>query len=314
MNDEKIQLQAKLNEALNLHRKGDLLQAKRIYEQILKVDSNYPDALHNLGVMAIQYADLNGAVVLFGKALDLDKSKKQYWISYIDALLISDEVEKATIACDEWAAWLPGGEEIEAQRVKIKLAREIAEGRRQLELLEETRKYQEMEHYALGLIKSHGKHPKLLQGLALSYLYQKKNDEALISYQELVQMFPRDANLWNQYALTLKQLKRYLEAHDAFLKSLQLSPKHPDILANIGENLNCAGNFAESIVWLKQGLDIAPDSIALRTNYANALFMLGQVSQSKTIFQSVLAEGAHVGPATVNYARLLVEIGEPEKK
>ena len=42
-----------LQEARQLHRAGKLAQAQQIYQQILLVDSQQPDALHLLGLIAL---------------------------------------------------------------------------------------------------------------------------------------------------------------------------------------------------------------------------------------------------------------------
>ena len=47
-------LQAKCNQAMTLHQQGRLVEAERIYREVLQRQPNHFDALHLLGVIALQ--------------------------------------------------------------------------------------------------------------------------------------------------------------------------------------------------------------------------------------------------------------------
>jgi len=61
-----------LKEAFLLHSKGQLSQAKKIYQNILTKDSNNFDANHLLGIIALQEKDLNKAKILIKKSINID--------------------------------------------------------------------------------------------------------------------------------------------------------------------------------------------------------------------------------------------------
>src|SRR5271165_585941 len=67
-------LAAKFQQALALHQSGQMANARIAYEEILKADHEHVDALHLLGVMAVQGGDPQRAVELIGRAIQVDSN------------------------------------------------------------------------------------------------------------------------------------------------------------------------------------------------------------------------------------------------
>jgi tetratricopeptide (TPR) repeat protein len=65
-------LPMKLQLAIALHQRGQFPQARRIYEEILRIEPKNFDALHLLGVIAAQSKDSKRAVQLFDKAIKIN--------------------------------------------------------------------------------------------------------------------------------------------------------------------------------------------------------------------------------------------------
>ena len=65
-------MQARIKQGLALHRQGRLAEAERIYRDVLQRQPDHFDALHLLGVMALQTEELERAVELISKAIRLD--------------------------------------------------------------------------------------------------------------------------------------------------------------------------------------------------------------------------------------------------
>ena len=64
-------LQAKFNQGMALHQQGKLAEAERICREVLQQQPNHFDALHLLGVIALQTRHTERAVELIGKAIAL---------------------------------------------------------------------------------------------------------------------------------------------------------------------------------------------------------------------------------------------------
>ena len=68
---------------------------ERLYHRVLKTYPHQPDANHNLGVMALSADDNSRALALFKTALDANSKIEQYWLSYIDALIQTNNLARA---------------------------------------------------------------------------------------------------------------------------------------------------------------------------------------------------------------------------
>ena len=62
-------LQSRFRQGLALHRQGDLGAAERIYQEILESEPNHFDALHMLGMVALQRRHTERGIELIRKAI-----------------------------------------------------------------------------------------------------------------------------------------------------------------------------------------------------------------------------------------------------
>jgi len=83
-----------LQRGVAAHNVGDIKEAERIYRSILQSSPNHPDANHNLGLIAASGNQAESALRLFKVALEANPSIEQFWVSYIDALVKSNQLRK----------------------------------------------------------------------------------------------------------------------------------------------------------------------------------------------------------------------------
>ena len=91
---------ADLNEALEYHQGGDLDRASRIYEAILAVDPNEPEALHLLGLVALQRGDPAQAAALIGRAVSLRPVDATFHANLGEAYWALGQLEKVIACCE----------------------------------------------------------------------------------------------------------------------------------------------------------------------------------------------------------------------
>ena len=77
------------------HKEGKLQEAERLYRAILQVRPDHPDANHNLAVLAVTVGKPLEAIPFFKQALEANPQIEQFWLSYIDALIKTEEVDVA---------------------------------------------------------------------------------------------------------------------------------------------------------------------------------------------------------------------------
>jgi tetratricopeptide (TPR) repeat protein len=84
-----------LQQALQHHRKGELVEAESLYRSILQAEPRHPDANHNLGVIAVAVGKPDLAIPFFKLALESNPNQVQFWLSYIDALIKTEQFDLA---------------------------------------------------------------------------------------------------------------------------------------------------------------------------------------------------------------------------
>ena len=86
---------ATLIEAVNRHRAGDLADAARLYDRILKADPKHPDALHLRGLVAHQQGHSERALSLVRKAIAFAPGNAAYRNTLGNVLLALDDAAAA---------------------------------------------------------------------------------------------------------------------------------------------------------------------------------------------------------------------------
>ena len=91
--------QEELSAALEFHRQGLLSQAARLYQRILTRQPDQVDALHLLGVVALQQGDPRRAVELIGGATALHPGVALQHAHLADAYVALGQLNRAADAC-----------------------------------------------------------------------------------------------------------------------------------------------------------------------------------------------------------------------
>jgi tetratricopeptide (TPR) repeat protein len=118
----------------------------------------------------------------------------------------------------------------------------------------------------------------ILEGHAL--LNASKFDEALISYDKALKLYPRSVEALNGKGVILNQLGKYEEAITWFDKALEINPRFANALDNKGITLSNLGKYEDAITWFDKALEINPDFIDAMYNKADALGEMGKYEES----------------------------------
>ena len=135
-----------LSKAVAQHQSGRLTEAAALYQQVLSIEPNNAQALHNLGVVAHHQRRHEDAIVLIGKAIKVDANNAGYYYNLGTAHHALARFEEAAVQYrravalnrDYAAAYfnLAGaeaargklGEAADAYRQAIRIAPQVAEG------------------------------------------------------------------------------------------------------------------------------------------------------------------------------------------
>ena len=79
-----LEAEIELQKAIDLHKNGDLLEAKGSYLAIIESGTANPHAYHNLSLIISSDGNYNRSIQLLQKARDIDPSIEQFWISELN--------------------------------------------------------------------------------------------------------------------------------------------------------------------------------------------------------------------------------------
>ena len=97
----KLTIDQALEKGIAAHKAGQLQEADRLYTAILKAQPKHPNANHNMGVLAVGCGKVEQALRYFQTALAANSSTGQFWLSYIDALILLARLADAKVVLDQ---------------------------------------------------------------------------------------------------------------------------------------------------------------------------------------------------------------------
>ncbi|HWA80821.1 MAG TPA: tetratricopeptide repeat protein [Acetobacteraceae bacterium] len=273
-----------LQQALALHQLGRLAEAERLYKQILQQDPNHVDALHLLGMAALQAGQKERGVRLLEKVIrirpDIASAHSNLGVALRDLGRFTDAIasyDKAIALTPESAephnnrgvALADLGrldEALASYERAIALKPDYAEAHnnrgnalRELNRLEEA-----LDSYDKAIaLKPRSAEAHTNRGIALEEL--RRFDEALASHERAITLKPDYAEAHNNRGIALRDLNRLEEAVASYDRAIALEPHYAAAYSNRGLALRDLKRFGEAIASYDK-------AIALKPNYAEAYF------------------------------------------
>jgi tetratricopeptide (TPR) repeat protein len=295
-------------DALGLHQAGRLAEAKKVYEQVLDIQSDQFDSLHLLGVIHFQCGNPAAAVEQIDRALKrnpndvaalnnrgnaqlalrrFDEALASYdralvlRPAYADALCNRGAAlhalrryDEALAACDRGIALQPDYAEAHSNRGNT---------------LRSLRRYNEALaacDRALALVPDFAE-AHCNRGSALHAL--QRFDEALASFDRALALRPAYADALCNRGAALHALKRYDEALAACDRSIALQPDYAEAHSNRGNTLRSLRRYNEALAACDRALALAPDFAEAHCYRGSALHTLQRFDEALASFDRALA-------------------------
>ena len=90
-----LSIEQALRRGIEAHQAGQIQEADKYYTAVLKVQPKNPDANHNMGALAVSIGKIKEALPFFKFALEANQNVDQFWLSYIETLILLDRLEDA---------------------------------------------------------------------------------------------------------------------------------------------------------------------------------------------------------------------------
>jgi protein O-GlcNAc transferase len=286
--------QEKIHKAIHHHQSGRLAKAEALYRQVLATHPEHPDALHLLGVVALQQGKFQNSEDLIRKALRHRPRTPEYHGNLGLALERQGKFEQA----------------VAAYRTALDLKRDFPQAQQNLaDTLKKMGRLDEaIAIYRARLAGKPGTFD-LYNNLGDALLAAGQKEEAIACLRKAAEMAPDSGPILFNLGSTLAQSGRMEEAVAFLRRALELQPDNVDTLNNLGNALGSPGHWEEAIGFLQRAVAARPNDPKLIANLANAVRGAGLVDESIELFQKVVELDPKWGHPQSDLAAALMETG-----
>ena len=195
--------------------KGNFEKAKKFYKLILKNFPNHSDINHKLGLIALSVNSGDEAISLF-KLSEAEPNIEQFWISYIDALIIDKQFENAKETINQARNYNIDQEKLDDLNATIistsddKTINHLKPSHQQTNKLLELYQaghLEKAEKLAMSITNKYPNDPLSWKVLGAVLRQTDRISEALSINKTLISLSSRDAYAHYNLGVTLKELK-----------------------------------------------------------------------------------------------------------
>jgi len=330
---------ADIYEANNMKEK-----AAKVYEELLEIDKDNPNALLYLAEMYRVKGDKAASTEYLKKAftnpdLPID-SKVRILFPYLQQLVAGQQEQKEeaftlaqllieTHPSEPKAHAIYGDllyqdkqyeDALNQYRQALEIDSSVFEIWQQIFFIQsELKQHEELEKTTQSALELFPNQPLvyLFNGIAKNYL--KKYSEAVeilkVGEPMVVDNPPLKAQMLSTLGEAYNDLKQYAESDSAFESALQFDPNNAYTMNNYSYYLSLRGENLERARELsKKSNELVPDNDAFQDTYAWILYKMGKYNEAREWMEKALKNGGDQSPVILeHYGDILFKMGEVDK-
>jgi protein O-GlcNAc transferase len=288
-----------LAQASQLHERGQLAEARPIYEWILARDPRHAQVLHQLGVLVAQTGEGDEGAAWIRRAIDASPAVARFHADLgliletqgrIDqALKCYQEAVRLDPAAADWhyklgnawraAARMP--EAVNCYREAVRLDPTHAEAQNNLgNGLKLDGRLEEAVVCFLAVLQLKGEDFAALVNLASTLVNLDRCADATALYRRALTLQPENAKVHRALGDALFHMRRFAQALPSYLAAQRLEPDHPDSYNNLALTLAQCDQLDNAMACCRTALDRWPANGHLRGNLGLLLKDAGRISES----------------------------------
>jgi tetratricopeptide (TPR) repeat protein len=321
-------LEAKFREASALHQQGRLLDAERVYSDVLRRHPNHFDALHRLGVIAAQTGRAERAAELFRKAIKLNGTIPAVYRNLGMALFALKRFKEALVSFDRAITLKPIYAECHNSRgLALQQLKRTADSLTAFDRAIALRPDFAEAHFNRGLalqdlnqptdaLAAYEKAVALRPSFPDAYfsrgrLFEQltKPAEALASYEQAIALNPSFAEAYTHRGNVLQELRQLEEALASHDRAIALKPDFAEACNNRSIALIHLMRPAEALRSCDKAISLKPDFPEAYNNRGNILQDLAQFEEALAAYEKAIALNPGHVEASNNRALLLLLMG-----
>ncbi len=295
---------AMLQEGLRWQSQGKNREAAAIYQQVLEIVPDQPDAIHllgltllaekkfpqaigliqratqlspssavfwgNLGVAYRQAEDYGNAIVAYRKGISLDPQNAETWFNLGKSLRLIGESEEATKAFETSVKLKPNYLSPYLSLINDLVTKHELDAALQL-----------AEHAN----RRCGGSGDLLLSKGAIFKKMRRMEEALKCYEQAVEFDPRNVDAMTRIAAIHISAHRFREAEEWIARAAPI-PRDRHLVSNVrGVLLNTLGDATAAVKEFENSIQVTATHATTFANYSSSLKKLGKLSSALTAIQ-----------------------------
>jgi tetratricopeptide (TPR) repeat protein len=277
-----LTIEEALQQAVAAHKEGKLQDAERLYRAILESHPLHPDANHNLGILLASLNKADAALPLFKTALEANPKIEQFWVSYIGALVVANQLKDAKQAIKKAKKKGFNAKKLDALLSQLKMTVNTKEPTQEqlVSLLEhyQNARLGEAEKLAMSTTQEFPKHQFGWKVLGAVLKQTGRLGESLVASENSLKLAPHDAEAYNNLGNTLKELGRSEEAEASYTQAIALKPDYALARFNLGVVLQKLGRLDEAEASYTHAIAHKPDFTKAHNSLLKCLYLLDKKS------------------------------------
>jgi len=262
------------NDAIQLHKKGQLDQAELIYRQILDETPTHSDALHLLGVIAHQRGQFGRAVNLIKRAVAMAPDAGTYYCNLAEACRMAGDNKGS----------------LESARKAVSLIPHSPDAHNHLGLaLQMQGLFEEAIVAFKDAIELRSDFALAQNNLGGVYRELNRPDEALAAYREAVRLAPNLPLALSNLGQALLEKGEKDESEKYCKEAVRLAPTFPEGLSNLGNVLRAKDNLKDAKDCYRIALKMRPNVAMIHGNLGQALQQEGNLDEAIKCYEQATA-------------------------
>jgi predicted O-linked N-acetylglucosamine transferase (SPINDLY family) len=253
-----VSIQQAFEIAFQHHSAGRLVEAEKLYRQILAIQPGSANVIHALGLIAHQTGRKEEAIEWIGQAIALDPKNAAAHSHLGEAYRASGRPEEAMAAYERALALQPDHPEARNNRGNVLRDRGA--------LNEAIVEYQHAVRIRPDFAMAHN-------NLGLALASRGEFEEAAAAYRRALEIQPAYPEAHYNLSVALAERGRIDEALTAYRRAQELHAGHPKAHNNLAVALLRQGQLDEAIAVFRRALELQPDDADLHSNLVHALHL-----------------------------------------
>lgn len=330
VSSETPELEKIFKEALGLHQRGLLEEARCLYQSVLEHLPNHAGCLHLLGLVAYQSSQFEEAASFISRAIAQNPTEAKF---YADRGVAYRKLKKVDLALKDYEKaqeLAPSFAQVHVYKANLyKETGDLVNAAKSFEQACIIHPQDAKTRFSLGNVEQtlgfHGKasisfemavaleptFADAYNNLGVSLRALKELDKAALCFEKAIELNPNSHAPHNNLGLTYHDMRRFDSAIESYKKAVAIYPEYFAAHNNLGQACISMGQYQRATEYLTRALQIqnAPEAY---TNRANAYASLLEFEKALEDLQSALSLDPEFRLAHVNRSMLRLLLGQFE--